>query len=144
MIRSAVLISALMLAVTAVTAHAANWKVVTDSTAGARLLADVDTLEVQEYNNGSDSIGLSILVRMQYISNDLAGAMFSSAIDIEECLTRQQGTLVNSFGRGETQKYDWSTNGVRMYDAQGQWLCSSAITLLQSSKDKTKLSKITM
>ena len=141
MIRSAVLISALILTATA---HAADWKVVTDSTDGARLLADVDTMEIQEYNNGTASKGTSILVRMQYIVNGVAGAVFSSAIDIEECLTKQQGTLVNSFGRGETNSYFWSVDGTRMYDAQGQWLCGSAIAILKYSKDKKKSPKVTM
>ncbi len=139
MLRKVLLVLALLLSTTA---HAENWKMVTDSSDGARLVADADSVEIKEYNKGSEK-AVGIFVNMQYVSSGEANTVFVTAIDVQECLIKKGGTLVNAFGSGKTTTYFWSLDGGKMYDAQGQWMCGYVMGLLKAG-DKRVNKKITM
>ena len=139
MLRKVLLVLALLLSTTA---HAENWKMVTDSSDGARLVADADSVEIKEYNKGSEK-AVGIFVNMQYVSSGEANTVFVTAIDVEECLIKKGGTLVNAYKSGATSTYFWSLDGPKMYDSQGQWMCGYVMGLLKSG-DKRVNKKITM
>ena len=139
MLRKVLLASALLLSTTA---HAENWQMVTDSTDGSRLVADVDSVEIKGYNKGSVK-ATGIFVNMQYVSSGETNPVFVTAIDVEECLIKKGGTLVNAYKSGTTSTYFWSLDGPKMYDSQGQWMCGYVMGLLKSG-DKRVNKKITM
>ena len=136
MLRTVVLSLALLFTITA---HAEDWAVVTDSGDGVRLIADVESVKVKEYKKGTKK-GTGIFVNMQYVNTDL---VFVSAIDVEECLLKQRGTLINAYPSGESNTYFWDISGDKMYDAQGQWLCGAVYGILKNNKKQTK-PKVTM
>ena len=122
-----------------ITAHAENWTVVTDSGDGVRLIADIDSVQLKEYNSGTKK-STGIFVNMQYVNTDF---VFVSAIDVEECLLKQRGTLVNAYENGKSNSYFWTVDGNKMYDAQGQWMCGVVIGILNNNK-KSEKPKATM
>jgi hypothetical protein len=136
MLRTVVLSLALLFTITA---HAENWAVVTDSGDGVRLIADVESVKVKEYKKGTKK-STGIFVNMQYVNTDL---VFVSAIDVEECLLKQRGTLINAYPSGESNTYFWDISGDKMYDAQGQWLCGAVYGILKNNKKQAK-PKVTM
>ena len=136
MLRTVVLSLALLFTITA---HAENWLMVTDSDVGARLIADIDSVQIKEYNKGTKK-GTGIFVNMQYVNANL---IFVSAIDVEDCLLKQQGTLINAYPSGKADTYFWSIDGDKMYDAEGQWMCGVVVGMLNNTKKQTK-PKVTM
>jgi hypothetical protein len=131
MLRTVVLSLALLFTITA---HAENWAVVTDSGDGVRLIADIDSIKVKEYNRGTKK-ATGIFANMQYVNTDL---IFVSAIDVEECLLKQRGTLINAYPSGQSNTYFWDINSDKMYDAQGQWLCGVVIGILKNNNKQPK------
>ena len=85
MLRNVLLVSALLLSTTA---HAENWKMVVDSADGARLVADADSVEIKEYNKGSEK-ATGIFVNMQYVTSGEVNPVFVTAIDVNECLVKK-------------------------------------------------------
>ena len=132
MLRKVLLVSALLLATTA---HAETWKMVTDSSDGVRLVADVDSIDIRGYNKGTEK-ATGIFVVMRYVSTETNSAKFMAAIDVEECLVKKGGTLVNADGNGKVATYFWSLDGDKMYDAEGQWMCGYLIGIVKNSEKR--------
>lgn len=125
-----------VLLLTSTVAAAENWQMVQDSVNGTRLIADVDSINVTNYTKdpATKTLGVRVHATMQSIGADNTVDGFISIIDVEECLAKQAGTLVNLYSDGSSKTFFWSARGNRMYDSQAQWLC--AVMMLAAEETK--------
>jgi hypothetical protein len=140
-------ITTALLLSTATAAAAENWQLVQDSENGSRLIADFDSVDVTNYikNEKTKEVGIRAHGVMEVLTPDGPTGAFTAIIDVDDCLKRQAGPIVNLFADGKTNTYFWSSRGDRLYDAQGQWLCAivtiaNATVEAKKSKEKPKYS----
>lgn len=112
---------ATILAIASVSVNAQSWKMITDSTNGLRLVVDTDSIVIDKYMLGNAE-RYRIHGTMQYLGGNPLPP-FKAIIDTNDCLVRGGGPLVNLYENGEQSNYVWDTNGTKMFDAQGQFLC---------------------
>lgn len=119
MLRKLVFLTALL---ASTTASAENWQLIEDATNGIRLVVDVDSPMLTPYQNEKEAKSIAVSALMAYIDNN-ESIQFVAGIDGDECVYKGAGTIINVFEDKTKNKYFWSTNGTKLYDAQGQWLC---------------------
>jgi outer membrane lipoprotein-sorting protein len=103
-------------------AHAGQWTTIAVAAGGGRLQADLESVTIDKYSKTSDGEGMVTTVVMRYLDKEPT-ASFLVAVDVEECLTREGGTVVIALPDNSTKTYQWSPDSKMMYDAQGQFLC---------------------
>lgn len=136
----------LLLALTMVfstVAYAENWTVVTDSNSGTRLLADLDSVRFESYERALNEHSTRVYATMQYVNGEISDP-FIAVIDVVDCMTKQNGLLINQYIGGKTHSYFWDVNSTKLYDAQGAWLCGFSIAAAEEfkksqAKDKKKI-----
>lgn len=102
-------------------AIAESWIDIASAVNGEKLIASVESIDVEKYTNSEGKEGYLASAIMRYVGKDYI-APFLAAIDVEECLTKNSGVLIVALPDNTTKKYFWS-DGKMMYDAQGQFLC---------------------
>jgi len=124
-------------------ANAENWKLITDSEGGNRLIVDIDSINVEEYvkSKSPEKKGLRVYGIMRYMHPNTDTSPFAAIVDGEDCVVRKSGILINLYSNGETDKYFWSEDGVRMYDSQAIWLCAFFEALIQINEEKAQQDK---
>jgi len=134
------IVTALLL-LTATAVSAANWQLIQDSETGSRLIADLNSVDVTNYtkNEKTKELGIRAHGHMQIVEVNGSTGVFTAIIDVEDCIQRQAGPIVNLYSDGTSNTYFWSYNGERLYDAQGRWLC--AIVLIANEKVQKQRSK---
>jgi len=117
-----------VLAITAVAEE--NWQAVADSQDGTRLIVDINSITLDEY----DANKQRVYANMRYISSTEAYDAFITVIDAKECVTKQSGTMFNIYSNGDKQEFFWSVDGNKMYDNQGKFLCLVLFKALDKHK----------
>lgn len=123
---------------TSTVTHAENWQLIDDGVSGARLIVDVDSINVTEYavDEKTRLQKFRAHANMQIITTDINSEVFTAVIDVDECVTKKAGILVNVFADGKPITYFWSARGQLLYDAQGQWLCAMVMTAINEIENK--------
>lgn len=117
------LLTTLLFAVTlSISAYAEDWRLVSNTDQGDRLIADIDSVEFKPYTIQTPNDGMRVAAIMMYTGKEFLPP-FMVSLDSKQCIEDQGGVLINNFGEGEPKVYQWTSTGKRMYDAQGQWLC---------------------
>lgn len=120
--------------------YAENWTVVTDGNSGTRLLADIDSVRFDSYERALNEHSTRVYATMQYVNGEISDP-FIAVIDVVDCMTKQNGLLINKYSGGKTHSYFWDVNGTKLYDAQGAWLCGLSITVAEEFKKENSKSK---
>jgi hypothetical protein len=118
-------------------AHAENWFVVTDSKTGERLLADLESIKVDNYTTSTGGTSVRMSSTMTFVGEGDSDP-FTAIIDVKECFSRKRGILVNVYKDQSHKTYFWDENGSKMYDAQGQFLCGFAIGMREEAQKSKK------
>lgn len=132
----------LVILMASIPAYAENWQMLADSQDGQRLIVDVDSANIDKYtkNVKTKEVGIRVRASMMYIDPNVQTRPFISAIDGDDCIYRQAGSIVNVFDKKTVDTYFWSMQGTKMYDTQGQWLCNFLVTAVEyhDSVEKSK------
>ena len=136
MIRAAVLVTALLVSAMAT---AENLQLVEDAANGTRLLVDTDSVKLTPYSRNSTDDSIAISARMVYYGANNDVVEFITGIDAEDCLTKSGGTIVNIYPDKSQSSYFWSASGNKLYDAQGQWLCSVFLKTVDTPVKQPKI-----
>ena len=119
-------------------ASATDWQLVTDSASGDRLIADADSVKIEKYQKGDNTESYRAIAKMSMIrKNDETVVMV--IIDALECTTKGSGLMVTKVvDTDETLTHFWSADGPKMYDAQGVWLCSKVMNIVNKKQTAPK------
>lgn len=127
-------ILAAALVVASVPAHSQSWLRIADSSDGIRLSVDVSTLKVDTYPK-QNAVGWRVSATMLY-SGERTLPPFIAVIDADDCMQRGGGVLVNILSDADTTTYVWDSNGTKMYDAQGQFLCGWLLKKIEMNRQE--------
>lgn len=119
-------------------ANAENWQIVDDTVSGsARLIINIDTLTLDEYDNGKNRI----YSYFRIVTPDETLPQFAAVIDVDDCLKRQSGIMYYVFEDGTKKQYFWSHNGNKLYDSAGKYLCGYLVYSLFDKEKETNKGK---
>jgi len=107
-----------------------NWQAVSDSQDGTRLIVDINSITLDEYDTDKQRV----YANMRYITPTEAHDPFITVIDAKECVTKQSGKMFNIYSNGDKQEFFWSVDGNKMYDNQGKFLCLVLFKALDKHK----------
>ena len=119
-------------------ANATDWQLVTDSASGDRLIADADSVKIEKYAKNDKTESYRAIAKMSMIrkSNETVVLVI---IDALECTEKGSGVMVTKVvGTNETLTHFWSVDGPKMYDAQGVWLCSKVMDIVNKNQSTPK------
>lgn len=125
------LLTALLLACS-LTAQAENWQMLTETKAGTRLLVDYDSIDIEEYKVDARTKSFMTRATMMLADSDKT---FAVAIDAKECLAKNSGFIAFYYS-GQTKTQFWTSEGDRLYDAQGIFLCHVTKKLIEKIKQQ--------
>lgn len=107
------------------------WNISTSKDRTSKLMVDIDSIKLVKHDTGVAIMGI-----MQYISKDPIYP-FGAAIDVEDCIARGKGKLIQVVSEDKTEELDWTMDGTTGGDAQGQFLCGFAKEIFKP-KDNTR------
>jgi hypothetical protein len=116
---------------------AENWELISETSDGYRIIADSDSYKFEKYEKDK----FRAFAVMQIVGNGENSPPFITAIDVDDCIYKQSGPIVNVFPDNTKKGYFWSVKGDKIYDAQGSWLCLVTIQTLQDANAKAKKDK---
>lgn len=103
-------------------ANANNWIMVQEADNGNRLIVDIETFMVTK---GDDNTPLVAAI-FSYVEDGKLGEPFAFVTDLKSCTTRNgliHHRMYDGVKWNTVQRYFWSKNGRKMYDAGGMALC---------------------
>jgi hypothetical protein len=128
---------ALSLSCAVVAAQAESWILVQEADTGSRLLVDVDSY--QRNIKGEDGT-MFVGALFRFFDKGEAGEPFAFLVEAESCKS-MNGSLTSRKWNGSkwvtTEKYWWSKDGNKMYDAGGTLLCGAYNKVRSESTPKT-------
>lgn len=110
-----------------------DWKVLTEDTMDIRTLVDVNSFQYGEYTDSKDDIWAGVMTRFSNSSE-----MFSSRIDVKDCLTKGSGNLTTQDKTGEQSLFFWTDGGDKIYDIVGQAICLKVSSDFIKHKEEQK------
>ena len=132
MLRKLVFLTALL---ASTTVNAENWQLIEDATNGIRLVVDVDSTRLTPYQKENGAKSVAVSAQMAYVG-EKESLNFIAGIDGDECVYKGAGTIINIFPDRSENKYFWSAQGTKLYDAQGLWLCGYLIKYAEETEKK--------
>lgn len=133
------LLASLVLA-SSISAGATNLVMVMESDQGIRLVVDSDSFVAVPADDKTPLIA----ARFSYVKDGEFTTPFAYVTEVASCKTRN-GPLYYRVQEGNTwitkQKYFWSANGNKMYDAAGNALCDILEVRIQESSPSKHKSK---
>ena len=105
-----------------------RWRVVNVADSGTSLVVNVESIKIKPYGADTGPERHRVVAIMRYIGKEFS-LPFVASIDVEECLVRRGGILVNRVSKTEVLTYTWNDKGTQMLDAQGRWMCDHVIQL---------------
>lgn len=129
---------ALALAGFCLNAYAAKWEIVVDFPKGDRLIADAESVKIDDYRYGNNDESFLVKATMMMV-RDNKQVVMTVAIDAVECLTSGSGVMVITVNSlPEPSNFFWSANGNKVYDTQGVWLCARLRDIVNKHQSKTQ------
>jgi hypothetical protein len=138
------IVSALAAMMFAIPAKAEDWVMVMEADVGTRLLVDFDSFGVQKWPDATSPKKQNIWLSAKFIyyGKDGANPAFVYTTKYDSCKSGN-GELVHQEWNGTAfankNRYWWSTEGLKMYDAGGLALCALARAAADATNTKSKL-----
>ena len=132
-----------LLAVLALTiplmAHAQNWAMLVE-TDTERVLVDLYSVDLVEYQLDKNTKSWLMKADMAIAET---GELLRVAIDAQECILKESGLLAVYMPADDSkhQRF-WTPSGSKVYDKQGQFLCTMTKLLVERNKKESKAKKI--
>jgi hypothetical protein len=100
---------------------AENWQLLSDAQDN-RLIVDLESVNVDLYDENK----LRVYASFELINSSLGNRTFIGAIDVEECVKKGAGSIVYVLDKDNSITNFWSTQGTRLTDYSGTFLCECA------------------
>lgn len=137
---------------TSTIASATSWYQIAETPGSApgqkyTIEVDIDSINVGPYDKTKPDDGLFIAGLARYLTDGKETTRLASAVDVEECQTRNEGAIKTEWPDGKTSIDKWQKQGERAIDRRAKFLCdfvNGTVGNIIKSKPKKEPKKIWM
>ena len=138
------LLSVLIAVFAASNCMASEWsKLVRTADHKHTLMVDIESIRFSPYGNTTDPAKSKwkVTANMKIVDGNTE-AIFLTGIDVQDCVDKQSGPVISIFPDSTSKTYTWTKDGTKMYDIQGQFLCSYARETIRRKKHEDEKHRI--